>query len=143
MVCAAARAAGLEVKPAEVLTHFESMLKAGYMPEEAVVPALVERLLGALEGETRYGTEVSMLMRLLAQFRQVGNRPAMDRLYEQIEAAQEKVGDEHKLLQYLKNHMEIRKVLGDREGQLELIDQIGNRCYKLGLTADAQHYYEA
>ena len=32
--------------------------------------------------------------------------------------------------------------MGDLPGQLELIDQIGNRCYKLGLTEEARQYYE-
>ena len=66
----------------------------------------------------------------------------MDRCYGWIEEAQEQVGDERRLLQYLKNHLEIRKVLGDVPGQLELIDQLGNRCYRLGLTEEAKLYYE-
>ena len=58
------------------------------------------------------------------------------------EEAQEQQGDERRLLQYLKNHLEIRKVLGDVPGQLDLIDRLGNRCYRLGLTEEAKDYYE-
>ena len=52
-------------------------------------------------------------MRILAVFRATRDQRAMDRCYGWIEDAQEQVGDERRLLQYLRNHLEIRKVLGD------------------------------
>jgi hypothetical protein len=66
----------------------------------------------------------------------------MDHLYRLLIEAQERVGDERKLVQFLKNHLEIKKVMGETAGQLELIDQIGNRLFKLGQTAEAREYYE-
>ena len=83
-----------------------------------------------------------MLLKLLAVFRQVSDRTAMDRIYVMIESAQEQSGDEKKLIQYYKNHLEIKAVLEDVEGQLDLIDQIGNRYYKLGDTEAARNFYE-
>jgi hypothetical protein len=66
----------------------------------------------------------------------------MDAVYRLLVEAQERVGDERKLVQFLKNHLEIKKVMGEAAGQLELIDQIGNRLFKLGETAEAREYYE-
>jgi hypothetical protein len=106
------------------------------------VPTLLEELLHGAEEATANGLRVSMLVRILAVFRQSRDQGAMDRAYGWIEMAQEKVGDEKKLIQYLKNHLEIRRSMGNVAGQLELIDQLGNRCYQLGLTEEAKVYYE-
>ncbi len=91
-------------------------------------------------GKSFFG--VSMLLKLLAVYRQANDRPAMDRIYALIEDAQEQTGDEQKLIQYYKNHLEIRTVLDDVEGQLALIDRIGNRYFKLGDTEAARQFYE-
>ena len=85
---------------------------------------------------------MALLVKALSAFRQAGDREAMDRLYGRIEAAQEAAGDERKLIQYYKNHLAIKEVLGDAEGRLELIDKIGKRYFKLGDTAPAKEYYE-
>jgi hypothetical protein len=124
------------------LQGFEDMLAAGYHPPVDDVPGLLERLLAGAERETAASLRVSMLVRILAGYRQTRDQRAMDRCYGWIEDAQEQVGDERRLLQYLRNHLEIRKVLGDVPGQLELIDQLGNRCFRLGLTDEAKAYYE-
>ena len=128
--------------PSRALQRFEELLDAGYRPAVDEVPALLDELLGGAEPEPAASLRVSMLVRILAAFRQARDQRAMDRCYGWIEEAQEQVGDERRLLQYLKNHLEIRKVLGDVPGQLELIDQLGNRCYRLGLTEEAKLYYE-
>ena len=124
------------------LQAFEEMLTAGFRPEMDNVPPLLEELLEGGERKLADSLRVSMLVRILAAFRQRRDQPAMDLAYTWIEAAQERVGDEKRLLQYLKNHLEIRKAMGNVPGQLELIDQIGNRCFKLGLTDEAKTYYE-
>ncbi|HKI98864.1 MAG TPA: hypothetical protein VKB51_10360 [bacterium] len=124
------------------LQGFEELLATGHRPPVDEVPPLLDELLAGADRETAASLRVSMLVRILAVFRQARDQRAMDRCYGWIEEAQEQVGDERRLLQYLKNHLEIRKVLGDLPGQLELIDQLGNRCYRLGLTEDAKAYYE-
>jgi hypothetical protein len=124
------------------LQGFEELLAAGHRPRVEEVPALLDGLLAGAERDTAASLRVSMLVRILAGFRQTRDQRAMDQCYGWIEEAQEQVGDERRLLQYLRNHLEIRKVLGDVPGQLELIDQLGNRCYRLGLTEEAKAYYE-
>jgi hypothetical protein len=124
------------------LQGFEDMLAGGYRPAMDDVPPLLDELLAGAERDAAASLRVSMLVRILAVFRQARDQRAMDRCYGWIEDAQEQVGDERRLLQYLKNHLEIRKALADVPGQLELIDQLGNRCYRLGLTDEAKVYYE-
>lgn len=136
------RLAVLQSNANRALQGFEAMLDAGYQPDEEGVPPLLDGLLAGAEAQVADGLRVSMLVRILAGFRSARMHSAMDRAYTWIEEAQERVGDERRLLQYLKNHLEIRKVMNDLEGQLELIDQLGNRCFKLGLTEEAQTYYE-
>ena len=137
-----ARMAVLAGDANRALQGFEAMLEAGYQPVVEGVPTLLEELLAGTEEAIANSLRVSMLVRILAVFRQSRDQGAMDRAYGWIEMAQEKVGDEKKLIQYLKNHLEIRRSMGNVAGQLELIDQLGNRCYKLGLTEEAKVYYE-
>jgi hypothetical protein len=136
------RLAALEQDAAGAIDAFEAMLKVGFEVKEENVPALLEQMTAGCKPEIGEPLRVSMLLRILAVFRQNKDRAAMDRLYRLVEDAQEKVGDERKLVQFLKNHLEIKKVMGDTAGQLELIDQIGNRLFKLGETAEAREYYE-
>jgi tetratricopeptide (TPR) repeat protein len=122
--------------------QFELMLGRGYEPTEESFPDLLDGALAPMEADDAAPLRVSLLVRILAVYRQAGERPAMDRLYRLIETAQEAAGDEKKLVQYLKNHLEIKKVMSDLPGQLDLIDQIGNRLYKLGETEEAKGFYE-
>jgi len=136
------RLAAHEGRPQLALDAFDAMVKAGFALKDEAVPALLD---GALEGvlpDLADSLRVSLLLKALALFRQQGDRPAMDHLYRLLIEAQERVGDERKLVQFLKNHLEIKKVMGETAGQLELIDQIGNRLFKLGQTAEAREYYE-
>ncbi|HUJ74791.1 MAG TPA: hypothetical protein VL359_08025, partial [bacterium] len=131
----------LEGNTVAALEAFEAMLKSGYDLREEQAPALVEGLLQGAPEALRDTLRVSLLLKVLAVFRQANQREAMDRLYPHLAAAQEKVGDDRKLVQLLKNHLEIKRVLGETSGQPELIDQIGNRLFKLGDTEQAKEYY--
>ena len=121
---------------------FEAVLHLNPALREADYPPLIDRLIKPLTGAEAEGQRAALLMKVVAHYRQAGDRAAVDRLYGLIEAAQELAKDEAKLIQYLKNHLEIKKVLEDVDGQLELIDRIGNRYYKLGDTQSARQYYE-
>ena len=139
---AAMRLAALERRPAKVTEAFELMLKAGYVLAEEPFQALLEQLLVGMAPGDAGPLRVSLLVRALAVFRQRNDRPAMDRLYRRIEEVQAGIGDEEKLVRFLKNHLEIKKVMQDLPGQLDLMDQIGNRLYRMGQTDAAREYYE-
>jgi tetratricopeptide (TPR) repeat protein len=136
------RVAALGNEPQQALDAFEALLKAGFALKPEAVPALLDDLLDGARADLADSLRVSLLLKTLAAFRQATNRPAMDAVYRLLVEAQERVGDERKLVQFLKNHLEIKKVMGEAAGQLELIDQIGNRLFKLGETAEAREYYE-
>ncbi len=137
------RLAVLQDRPGDVTGAFQEMLDHGYEPAEPSLESEIDSLLEGLPspGEAP-SLRVALLVKALSAFRQAGDREAMDRLYGRIEAAQEAAGDERKLIQYYKNHLAIKEVLGDAEGRLELIDKIGKRYFKLGDTAPAKEYYE-
>ena len=137
------RLAVLQDRPGDVTGAYQEMLDHGYEPVEASLESEIDSLLEGLPtpGEAP-SLRVALLVKALSAFRQAGDREAMDRLYGRIEAAQEAAGDERKLIQYYKNHLAIKEVLGDAEGRLELIDKIGKRYFKLGDTAPAKEYYE-
>ncbi|HEX7927801.1 MAG TPA: hypothetical protein VF678_09425 [bacterium] len=136
------RVAVMDQDAAAATEAFDAMLKDGYEVKEEAIPALLDQMIAGAKPEIAEQLRVSMLLRILAVFRQGKDRGAMDRLYRMIEEAQEKVGDERKLVQFLKNHLEIKRVMGEAAGQVDLIDQIGNRLFKLGETAAAREYYE-
>ena len=139
---AQARLAVLEGNHGQAIEDFEELLKWHPRLEETEYVAQIDQLASTVSGAPGAQLRVSMLLKLLAVFRQANDRTAMDRIYELIEKAQEQSGDEQKLIQYYKNHLEIKTVLDDVEGQLNLIDQIGNRYFKLGDTDAARKFYE-
>ncbi|MEE8395775.1 MAG: hypothetical protein V3S29_06940 [bacterium] len=141
---ARARLAVLDGDLGSAVAGFERILEArdGREFGDSDFIAQIDQLAAPLPAPESDRLRVSLLLKLLAAQRQAKDRPAMDHLYGLIQQAQEKTGDEEKLLQYYKNHLEIKKVLGDVEGQLELIDRIGNRYYKRGDTEAAQAFYE-
>lgn len=136
------RLSAVDPQPQLALDAFEAMLKAGFPLKEEGVPALLDELLSGVQADIADSLRVSLLLKVLGVFRQSNNRAAMDQVYRLLIEAQEHVGDERKLVQFLKNHLEIKKVMGEVAGQLEIIDQIGNRLFKLGQTAEAREYYE-
>jgi hypothetical protein len=137
-----ARLAALDRDFPVVVEAYEQFLKHHPELEEADYLAPIEQLASPLAGEEAAALRVSLLLKVLAVLRQANDRRGMDRVYDLIEAAQEEAGDEQKLIQYYKNHLEIKKVLEDVDGQLGLIDRIGNRYYKLGDTQAAREFYE-
>jgi len=137
-----ARLSAAAAQPQLALDAFEGMLKAGFPLTEEGVQPLLDELLAGVQPDIADSLRVSLLLKVLAVFRQANQRPAMDQVYRWLIEAQERVGDERKLVQFLKNHLEIKKAMGETSGQLELIDQIGNRLFKLGQTAEAREYYE-
>jgi len=136
------RVAALSHDPQRALGAFEKLLAAGFPLKAEGAAALMGDLLEGTEAGEADSLRVSLLLKTLAAFRQAGDRPAMDAVYRLLIAAQERVGDERKLVQFLKNHLEIKKAMGEAAGQADLIDQIGNRLFKLGETAEARVYYE-
>jgi tetratricopeptide (TPR) repeat protein len=129
-------------QPQIALDAFDAMLKAGYALKEDGVTGLVDEMLDGVSPDLGDSLRVSLLLKVLGVFRQAGNRPEMDQVYRVLIQAQERVGDETKLVQFLKNHLDIMKSMGEVSGQLEVIDEIGNRLFKLGQTAEAREYYE-
>lgn len=139
---AQARLAVLEGNHKQAVEDFEGVLKWHPRLEESEYVAQIDQLTSSVSGGPGAELRVSMLLKLLAVFRQATDRTAMDRIYVLIEKAQEQSADEQKLIQTYKNHLEIKTVLEDVEGQLTLIDQIGNRYFKLGDTEAARKFYE-
>ena len=127
---------------AEAGKAFHAMLSAGYPLQQAEVGALMDTLLGQAKSVPAARLKVTLLQTVLAMFRQSGDRNAMDAVYTLMEEAQEGADDDKKLIQFYKNHLEIRKALGKKDGQLELMDKIGNRFFKMGDTEGAREYYE-
>jgi tetratricopeptide (TPR) repeat protein len=136
------RISALGGEPQLALDGFDAMLKAGYPLTDDGIAAQLEEILEGAPADIADSLRVSLLLKVLGVFRQATNRPAMDHTYRLLIEAQERVGDERKLVQFLKNHLEIKKVMGETAGQLEIIDEIGNRLFKLGQTAEAREYYE-
>ena len=139
---AQARLAVLEGNHSQAVEDFEELLKWHPRLEETEYVAQIDQLTSPVSGTPGAELRVTMLLKLLAVFRQASDRTAMDRIYVLIEKAQEQSGDEKKLIQTYKNHLEIKTVMEDVEGQLDLIDQIGNRYFKLGDTEAARKFYE-
>jgi hypothetical protein len=121
---------------------YQAMLDRGYAPKEETLEAEIDAVLEGLPEAGKTAAKVTLMVKALAPFRQAGDRAALDRLYSRIEAVQETADDPRRLLQFYKNHLAIKEALGDVQGQLNLIDHIGNRYFQLGDTAPAKEFYE-
>ncbi len=78
----------------------------------------------------------------LNEYRQAGNHSKMDQLYNEIELAYRKTEDWPRLIQTFQNHLCIKKMLKDYDGQLTILDHLGKLQYDQGDANGSKKSYE-
>lgn len=124
------------------IQYFSKLLKNGQAAEEEDYGRILEEVLVHLQQAQQVDALLPFAFALLNVYREQLNRPQMDTLYFQIEKALESVGDEKRLVQTYKNHIEIKRALKDPYGESQLLDWLGNRYYKMGEKELSRQYYE-
>lgn len=78
----------------------------------------------------------------LSEYRQSNSYPEMDKTYHEIEEVYTQQGDLPRLTQTLQNHLGLKRIIKDYEGQLELLDHLGKLLYDQGDAKGSKRCYE-
>ena len=85
---------------------------------------------------------VHFMFTALNEYRQLHDHGKMDRTYDEIEDAYRQLEDWPRLIQTFQNHLSIKKVMKDFEGQLDLLDQLGKLLYDQGEEDKSRKCYK-
>ncbi|MBT4288826.1 MAG: hypothetical protein HOD92_15980 [Deltaproteobacteria bacterium] len=85
---------------------------------------------------------IQFMFTALNEHRQTGNQIRMDGIYKEIEQAYRQMEDWPRLIQTYQNHLSIKKMLNDHQGQLEIYDHLGKLQYDQGDAEGSKLSYE-
>jgi tetratricopeptide (TPR) repeat protein len=85
---------------------------------------------------------IQFMFTALNEHRQTGNQVRMDGIYKEIEQAYRQMEDWPRLIQTYQNHLSIKKMIKDHQGQLEILDHLGKLQYDQGDAAGSKQSYE-
>ncbi len=103
---------------------------------------VLEGIIQLFENKNYFSETLPYLYHLLHDARNGLDRIKMDLIYERIEKALEVTGEQEKLMRTYQNHLEIKRILKDREGESRLLDSLGTYHYKYGNKELSQKFYE-
>ena len=102
----------------------------------------MDGLVKSLEDKEDYEEALPLLKDLLKYNRKRGNISNMDSLYDRIEQAYSSLKNDENLYSAYKEHLAIKKQLGDLEGELNLLDLISYYYANIG-DQEASKRYQA
>jgi len=85
---------------------------------------------------------IQFMFTALNEHRQTGNQVRMDEIYKEIEQAYRQMEDWPRLIQTYQNHLSIKKMINDHQGQLEIYDHLGKLQYDQGDAEGSKLSYE-
>ena len=103
---------------------------------------MVRDVVKGLEKEQSWETMIPLLQDLLNHSRQQLNRNEMDRLYDKLEQALEATKDEDRLVRTCHSHLEIKRAIGDVEGEERLLSKLGRLHHRRGDKEMANQLYQ-
>ena len=103
---------------------------------------MVRDVVEGLEQEQAWETMIPLLQDLLNYARQQLDRNEMDRIYDKLEQALEATKDEDRLVRTCHSHLEIKRVIGDVEGEERLLNKLGRLHHRRGDKEMANQLYQ-
>ena len=103
---------------------------------------MVRDVVEGLEKEQAWEAMIPLLQDLLNYSRQQLNRNEMDRLYDKLEQALEVTKDEDRLVRTCHSHLEIKRAIGDVEGEERLLSKLGRLHHRRGDKEMANQLYQ-
>jgi uncharacterized protein HemY len=85
---------------------------------------------------------IPLLQDLLNYARQQLDRNEMDRLYDKLEQALEATKEEDRLVRICHSHLEIKRAIGDVEGEERLLSKLGRLHHRRGDKEMANQLYQ-
>jgi hypothetical protein len=95
-----------------------------------------------LEREQAWETMIPLLQDLLNYARLQLDRNEMDRLYDKLEQTLEATKDEDRLVRTCHSHLEIKRAIGDVEGEERLLSKLGRLHHRRGDKEMANQLYQ-
>ena len=103
---------------------------------------MVRDVVEGLEKEQAWKTMIPLLQDLLNYARQQLDRNEMDRLYDKLEQALETTKEEDRLVRTCHSHLEIKRAIGDVEGEERLLSKLGRLHHRRGDKEMANQLYQ-
>ncbi len=103
---------------------------------------MVRDVVEGLEQEQAWETMIPLLQDLLNYARQQLDRNEMDRLYDKLEQALEATKEEDRLVRICHSHLEIKRAIGDVEGEERLLSKLGRLHHRRGDKEMANQLYQ-
>ena len=103
---------------------------------------IVRDVVEGLEKEQAWETMIPLLQDLLNYARQQLDRNEMDRLYDKLEQALEATKEEDRLVWICHSHLEIKRAIGDVEGEERLLSKLGRLHHRRGDKEMANQLYQ-
>ena len=103
---------------------------------------IVRDVVEGLEKEQAWETMIPLLQDLLNYARQQLDRSEMDRLYDKLEQALEATKEEDRLVRICHSHLEIKRAIGDVEGEERLLSKLGRLHHRRGDKEMANQLYQ-
>ena len=103
---------------------------------------IVRDVVEGLEKEQAWETMIPLLQDLLNYARQQLDRNEMDQLYDKLEQALEATKEEDRLVRICHSHLEIKRAIGDVEGEERLLSKLGRLHHRRGDKEMANQLYQ-
>ena len=103
---------------------------------------MVRDVVEGLEQEQAWETMIPLLQDLLNYARQQLDRNEMDRIYDKLEQALEATKEEDRLVRTCHSHLEIKRAIGDVEGEERLLSKLGRLHHRRGDKEMANQLYQ-
>ena len=103
---------------------------------------MVRDVVEGLEQEQAWETMIPLLQDLLNYARQQLDRNEMDRIYDKLEQALEATKEEDRLVRICHSHLEIKRAIGDVEGEERLLSKLGRLHHRRGDKEMANQLYQ-
>ena len=103
---------------------------------------MVRDVVEGLEKEQAWETMIPLLQDLLNYARQQLDRNEMDQLYDKLEQALEATKEEDRLVRICHSHLEIKRAIGDVEGEERLLSKLGRLHHRRGDKEMANQLYQ-
>ena len=103
---------------------------------------MVRDVVEGLEKEQAWETMIPLLQDLLNYARQQLDRNEMDRLYDKLEQALEATKEEDRLVRICHSHLEIKRAIGDVEGEERLLSKLGRLHHRRSDKEMANQLYQ-
>ena len=126
----------------EATKSWEVLVSKYLLPTQKEYEEILLEIIDTFYSGEHFKESIQYSFTILNEYQKKEKREEMDRIYNKIEVAYEKIGDTERLIQTYQNHLAIKKVMKDYEGQLNILDHLGKLFFDQGDKKGSNSCYE-